>query len=63
MYQARVTMLAKRLQSESGLSDLHADYCILAKMVLLRGARCFPKFSSFTMLFMMTPAILFLSLK
>jgi hypothetical protein len=36
---------------------------ILAKMVLLSGARCFAMFSSLMMLLMMTPAILFLSSK
>jgi hypothetical protein len=56
-------MLAKRLWSESGLLDLQANGYILAKMVLLRGARCFAMFSSLTMLSMMTSAILFLSLK
>ncbi len=63
MHRARVTLLVKRLRSESELSDLQADCCILAKMVLLRGACCFALFSSLMMLLMMTPAILFLSLK
>jgi hypothetical protein len=63
MYQARVTMLARRLWSESGLLDLRANCCILAKMVQSRGARCFAMFSYLRMLFMMTPATLFLSLK
>ncbi len=56
-------MLTKRLWSEYKLLDLQAGCCILVKMVLSRGARCFAMFSSLTILCMMTPAILFLPLK
>jgi hypothetical protein len=62
MYQPRVTILERTLWSNLALLDSHADRWISVKMTLSSVACCMAMFSSFVMLLMTTPALLFLLL-